>query len=92
MSRARIVDALKQAALDGAREAACEDTPASRLAYARGVRSMASLVHACINVAEQSAVDHKDNPIAETMFKGYAKALRMIVKHADDLIPEGYEP
>lgn len=67
------------------------DTPETRAAYARGVRAMAGLVHACIGVAEQSIEEHHNHPLAATMFAGYAKALRKIVEAADDLIPPGYE-
>lgn len=67
------------------------NTPETRAAYARGIRAMAGLVHACVGVAESYADNHKDHPFAGVMFQGYATALRHIVKSADQLIPPGYE-
>jgi hypothetical protein len=52
---------------------------------------MAALVHACIKVADETAELNSDNRVAATMLRGYAQSLRMIVAHADDLIPPGYE-
>jgi len=87
------VKALKEAALDAAHLVKpLEDTPDTRAAFARGVRAMAGLVHACIHVADDTAALNSDNRLAATMLKGYAQSLRMIVAHADDLIPPGYEP
>jgi hypothetical protein len=86
------VNQMKQAALDAAHLVKpLEDTPDTRAAFARGVRAMAGLVHACIHVADDTAALNSDNRLAVTMLKGYAQSLRMIVAHADDLIPPGYE-
>ena len=83
---------MEQAALHAALlSKSMADTPETRAAYARGVRAMASLVHACVGVAEQSIEEHRSHPLAATMFTGYARALRKIVEAADDLIPPGYE-
>lgn len=87
------VNQMKQAALEAANLVKpLEDTPDTRAAFARGVRAMAGLVHACIHVADDTAALNSDNRLAVTMLKGYAQSLRMIVAHADDLIPPGYEP
>lgn len=87
------VKALQDAALQAAALAKpMADTPDTRAAYARGVRAMAALVHACIKVADETAEFNSDNRVAATMLRGYAQSLRMIVAHADDLIPPGYEP
>lgn len=86
------VKAIQQAALDAASHTApMADNADTRAAYARGVRAMAGLVHACIKVADETAELNSDNKVAATMLKGYAQSLRMIVAHADDLIPPGYE-
>lgn len=86
------VKALQQAALDAAHcVKPLADTPDTRAAYARGVRAMAGLVHACIGVAERSIEEHNHHPLAATMFTGYARALQKIVDAAEDLIPPGYE-
>lgn len=87
-----IVEAMKQAALSAAQaRAGGQSTPEAREAYARGVRAMAGLVHACANVAMDYADQYKGHPVAGVMFAGYETALRHIVKAADDLIPKGYE-
>ena len=87
------VNQMKQAALDAAHLVKpLEDTPDTRAAFARGVRAMAGLVHACIHVADDTAARNSDNRLAVTMLRGYAQSLRMIVAHSDDLIPPGYEP
>lgn len=70
---------------------AAANTPETRAAYARGVRAMAGLVHACAGVADGYAEKYKDHVFSGVMFQGYATALRHIVKSADDLIPPGYE-
>ena len=86
------VKAIQKAALDAAsRTAPMADNADTRAAYARGVRAMAGLVHACIKVAEDMADHHKDNRLAHDMLKGYASSLSLIVSTADDLIPPGYE-
>lgn len=86
------VKAIQQAALDAAHLAKpLADTPETRAAYARGVRAMAGLVHACIKVAEDMAEQNRDNKLAHSMLAGYAASLTMIVSTADDLIPPGYE-
>lgn len=86
------VKALQQAALDAAHlSKSMADTPETRAAYARGVRAMAGLVHACVGVAENMASENKDNSLAHGMLKGYAASLALIVQVADDLIPPGYE-
>jgi hypothetical protein len=87
------VNQMKQAALEAANLVKpLEDTPDTRAAFARGVRAMAGLVHACIHVADDTAALNNDNRLAAIMLRGYAQSLRMIVAHADDLIPPGYEP
>ena len=87
-----IVEAMKQAALNAAHaRAASQHSAEAREAYARGVRAMAGLVHACANVAMDYANQYKDKPTYSTIFKGYEQGLRHIVKAADDLIPKGYE-
>lgn len=92
MATEDIVKSLQQAALDAAHlTKPLADTPETRAAYARGVRAMAGLVHACIGVAEQSIHEHNNHPLARTMFEGYARALRHIVDAGEDLIPPGYE-
>lgn len=86
------VKAIQQAALDAASHTApMADNADTRAAYARGVRAMAGLVHACIKVAEDMAEQHKDNTLAHNMLAGYAASLSLIVSTADDLIPPGYE-
>ena len=86
------VKALQQAALDAASlRKPLADTPETRAAYARGVRAMAGLVHACIKVAEDMAEQNRGNVLAHDMLKGYASSLSVIVSTADDLIPLGYE-
>lgn len=86
------VQALQQAALDAAHlSKPLADTPETRAAYARGVRAMAGLVHACIKVAKDMADQNKDNALAHNMLNGYAASLTMIVATAEDLIPPGYE-
>lgn len=86
------VQAIQQAALDAARTTnVMADTPETRAAYARGVRAMAGLVHACIGVTENAIQEHSNHPMAVAMFKGYARALRHIVDAGEDLIPPGYE-
>jgi hypothetical protein len=86
------VKALQQAALDAAHlSKPLADTPETRAAYARGVRAMAGLVHACIKVAEDMAEQNKDSVLVHDMLKGYASSLSVIVSTADDLIPLGYE-
>ena len=86
------VKALQQAALDAAHlSKPLADTPETRAAYARGVRAMAGLVHACIKVAEDMAEQNKDSALVHDMLKGYASSLSAIVSTADDLIPLGYE-
>lgn len=87
-----LVEALMRASLEAAsRNKPIVDNSDTRAAYARGVRAMAGLVHACIKVADETAELNSDNKVAATMLKGYAQSLRMIVAHADDLIPPGYE-
>lgn len=86
------VKALQQAALDAASlRKPLADTPETRAAYARGVRAMAGLVHACIKVAEDMADQNRGNVLVHDMLKGYASSLSVIVSTADDLIPLGYE-
>lgn len=86
------VKAIEQAALNAAYlTKPLADTSETRAAYARGVRAMAGLVHACIKVAEDMAEQNKDNTLAHGMLKGYASSLTMIVSTAEDLIPPGYE-
>ncbi len=86
------VNSMRDAAI-----AAAQNSPASvndastRAAYARGVRDMAGLVHACIKVADEFANKHSNDINACIAFKGYAKSLRHIVNVADDLIPLGWE-
>lgn len=87
-----VVKALQQAALDAAHLASpVADTPQTRAAYARGVRAMAQLVHACIRVTDDSIREHQGSPLSVTMFEGYSRALRMILDASEDLIPPGCE-
>lgn len=87
-----IVEAMKQAALNAAQvRSGAQNSPEAREAYARGVRAMAGLVHACANVAMDYAERYKDHPSIGVIFDGYEKSLRHIVRAADDLIPKGYE-
>jgi len=87
-----LVEALMRASLEAASlTKPISGSPDTRAAYARGVRDMAGLVHACIRVADEAAELNSDNKVVATMLKGYAQSLRMIVAHADDLIPPGYE-
>lgn len=93
MANEDIVHDMMRAALNAAKaHQRASDTPETRAAYARGVRAMASLVHACANVAMDYAEKYRDHPAAGVMFEGYETALRRIVKAADALIPKGYEP
>ncbi len=86
------VKALQQAALDAAHlSKPLADTPETRAAYARGVRAMAGLVHACISVTERTIEEYKGDPLAVTMFTGYARALHNILDASEGLIPPGYE-
>lgn len=86
------VKAIQQAALDAAHlSKPLADTPETRAAYARGVRAMAGLVHACIKVAEDMAEQNRGDVLVHDMLKGYASSLSVIVSTADDLIPPGYE-
>jgi len=86
------VKAIQQAALDAASHTKpLVDSPDTRAAYARGVRAMAGLVHACVKVADTMAAQNEANPLARDMLKGYAASLSMIVSSADDLIPPGWE-
>ena len=87
------VKAMLEAAIQAAQEShAGASTPETRAAYARGVRAMAGLVHACAGVADTYAEKYKEHVFSGVMFEGYATALRHIVRSADDLIPPGYEP
>lgn len=86
------VKALQEAATEAARHIRpLADTPETRAAYARGVRAMAGLVHACIGVAQDGVRENRNNPAAVVMLQGYARALRHIVDAAEGLIPPGYE-
>lgn len=67
------------------------NSPEAKAAYARGVRAMAGIVHACAGVADGYADSYRSHPFAGVMFEGYATALRHIVNSADSLIPPGYE-
>lgn len=92
MATEDIVNAMKRAALDAAHcVKPLADTPDTRAAYARGVRAMAGLVHASISVTERTIEEHKGDPLAVTVFTGYARALRNILDASEDLIPPGYE-
>lgn len=92
MTAKDVIWEMEQAALHAAlMSKALADTPETRAAYARGVRAMAGLVHACIKVAEDMADQNKDNVLVHDMLKGYASSLSVIVSTADDLIPPGYE-
>lgn len=66
-------------------------SPVSRLAYARGVRDMASLLMACANAAQELCDEETEGTPAHTMLRGYANGLRHIAEGADGLIPPGYE-
>jgi len=93
MANDDIVSAIKQAALQaaaGVREG--RDTPETRAAYAHGVRSMASLVNACLGVAERYHDMYRHDPLGSAIFDGYSKALRNILHAAEEIIPPGYEP
>jgi hypothetical protein len=92
MATEDVVRAMQQAALHAAQcVKPLADTPDTRAAYARGVRAMAGLVHACISVTERTIEEHRGDPLAVTMFTGYSRALRNIVDASEDLIPPGYE-
>lgn len=92
MTAKDVVWEMEQAALHAAlMSKPLADTPETRAAYARGVRAMAGLVHACIKVAEDMAEQNKDSVLVHDMLKGYASSLSVIVSTADDLIPLGYE-
>lgn len=92
MASDEIVNDMMRAALSAAQSHhSASETPEARAAYARGVRAMASLVHACANVAMDYAEKHKGHQVAGVMFAGYEEALRRIVRAADELIPRGYE-
>jgi hypothetical protein len=87
-----LVEALMRASLEAASlTKPIVDNSDTRAAYARGVRDMAGLVHACIRVADEAAELNSDNEVAATMLQGYAQSLRMIVAYADDLIPPEHE-
>ena len=93
MASDEIIEAMKAAALNAARARSNGFYgPKEKEAYARGVRAMAGLVHACANVAMDYADQYKDHPMAGVMFKGYEDAFRHIVSASEDLIPDGYEP
>ncbi len=92
MTAKDVIWEMEQAALHAAlMSKALADTPETRAAYARGVRAMAGLVHACIKVAEDMAEQNRGNVLVHDMLKGYASSLSVIVSTADDLIPLGYE-
>lgn len=92
MTAKDIVWEMEQAALHAALlSKAMADTPQTRAAYARGVRAMAQLVHACIRVTDDSIREHKGCPLSVTMFEGYSRALRMILDASEELIPPGCE-
>ena len=87
-----VVNSMREAATKAAHNnPASVDNAATRAAYARGVRAMAGLVHACVKVADEFAEKHSDDIGASIAFKGYAKSLRHIVSAADVLIPLGWE-
>lgn len=65
---------------------------ATRIAFANGVHSMAALVTACANAAEQLRDEQEQGSVPYIMLAGYADGLRTIANAADDLIPAGYEP
>lgn len=86
------VASIREAAIEAAHNSpALVNDDSTRAAYARGVRAMACLVHACVKVAEEFADKHKDDTQAFAAFKGYANGLRHIVNAADDLVPMGWE-
>lgn len=92
MNANEAVQAMLQEALKVAQSSPLTaNTPEAKAAYARGVRAMAGIVHACARVADSYAESHKNHAFAGVMFEGYATALRHIVRSADDLIPPGYE-
>jgi hypothetical protein len=92
MSIEEAVNRLKAAAVEGASgHQPLADSLEARAAYARGVRAMAGLVHACVKVADTMADQNEAAPLARDMLKGYASSLRLIVSVADDLIPPGWE-
>lgn len=65
---------------------------ATRMAFASGVHSMAALMIACANAAEQLRDEQEEGSIPYIMLAGYADGLRTIAEAADDMIPVGYEP
>ena len=92
MDVGRTVQAMLDEALQAAQNGStAANTPEAKAAYARGVRAMAGIVHACASVADSYADNYKDHAFAGVMFEGYATALRHIVNSADSLIPPGYE-
>ena len=87
-----IVSAMRDAAIQVAyTDPESNSSASTRAAYARGVRAMAGLVHACIQVADEFAVAYGNDHHAAIAFAGYAKGLRHIVSGADELIPNGWE-
>jgi hypothetical protein len=87
-----LVEALMRASLEAASlTKPISGSPDTRAAYARGVRDMAALIHACIKVADKSREEHRDHPVVATMFTGYSRALQQLVDAAEELIPPGYE-
>jgi hypothetical protein len=87
-----VVTAMCEAAVAAAQtNPSATDTAITRAAYARGVRDMAALVHACVKVADEFANTHSNDIGVSIAFKGYAKSLRCIVSAADNLIPLGWE-
>lgn len=67
-------------------------SPAMQMAFANGVRTMAALIIACANAADQLRDELPEGSTSHIMIKGYADGLRHIAEAADDLIPAGYEP
>lgn len=87
------IDKLKRQAFEVSQKYSATPTSlATRLAFASGVHSMAALMIACANAAEQLRDEQEEGSVSYIMLAGYADGLRMIAEAADDMIPVGYEP
>lgn len=87
------IDKLKREAFEVSQKySATPTSPATRIAFASGVHSMAALMIACANAAEQLRDEQEEGSIPYIMLAGYADGLRIIANAADDMIPVGYEP
>lgn len=86
------IDKLKREAFEVSKKYQIDPMSLSaRMSYARGVHSMAELVTACANAAEQLRDDQEKGSVPYIMLAGYAEGLRSIADAADSLIPANYE-